>query len=135
MTDVKLIKVDPVTGIVSFDMSSKTIEGIDELVQVVVLSLMNTPGKDVLHANKGGGIPSLIGYNISNENELFGEIAERISKSEREILEDQIGLDLDAEAKLKSINVKSISRGEDEDTILVTLQIVNELGRIAEVTI
>ena len=135
MADLKLIEIDPVTRIVSLKASTAVVSGIDELIQVVVLSLLNVPGKDVLHPNKGGGIPSLIGYNISNETELFAEIAEKVSKTESEVLSDQIGLDLSAEAKLKEINIKDISQGEDEDTVLIRLQIINELGRVAEVTI
>lgn len=135
MTDIRLIEVDPVTRIVTLKAGNKKISGIEELIQIVVLSLLNTPGKDVLNPNKGGGIPALIGYNISDENELFAEIAERVNKTEQEIIKDQVGLDLDQETKLKAINIKGISLGDSEDTILVRLQIVNELGRVAEVTI
>lgn len=135
MTDIKLVEKDPETGVLRLEASSKTVDGIDELIQIVFLSLLNVSGKDVLHPNKGGGIPAMIGYNISDENELFASIAEAVSKTEREVLEDQVGLDLNVETKLKELKIKSIDVGENEDTVLVSLQIINEVGRIAEVTI
>jgi len=135
MTDIRLIDVDPVTRLVSFRTSSKTLSGIDELIQIVVLSLLNTPGKDVLHPNKGGGISELVRYNMTEANEMFTEVASRVSKTEQEIIEDQVGLNLNPETKLRKINIRYVKQGDTEDTILVGLQIVNERGRIAEVTI
>ena len=135
MSDLRLIKIDPVTRIITLEASPKQISGSELLVQIVVLSLLNVPGKDVLDPNKGGGIPSLIGYNIYDEDTIFSDIAERVSKTQEEILDDQIGLRIDPEEKLKEIIIKEVSRGGSEDEISLRLQIVNEVGRIAEVVI
>ena len=135
MSDLRLIKIDPITREVTIEASPKQISGSELLVQVVVLSLLNIPGKDALEPNKGGGIPSLIGYNIYDEDTIFSDIAERVAKTQEEVLDDQIGLLIDPEEKLKEIVIKEISRGGNEDEILLRLQIINEVGRIAEVVI
>jgi len=135
MSDLRLIKIDPDSGLVTLEVSPKQIYGSELLVQLVVLGLLNVPGKDVLDPNKGGGIPSLIGYNIYDDDAIFSDLAEKVSKIQDEILDDQIGLVIDPEEKLKEIIIKDITRGGSEDEILVRLQIVNEIGRIAEVVI
>ena len=135
MSDLRLINIDPVTRVVTIKATPKQISGSELLIQIVVLSLLNIPGKDVLDPNKGGGIPSLIGYNIYDEDTLFSDIAEKVAKTQEEILDDQIGLRISPEEKLKEIVIKEIIRGDSEDEILLRLQIINEVGRIAEVVI
>lgn len=135
MTDIKQIEVDPITRRVSFKTSAKYVEGIEELVQVVVLSLLNTPGKDPLDIERGAGLPALIGYNITDTNEVFSEAARRITITEREVKERQAGLDISSEAKLKNINLIDILEGDNATEMLVRLEIINELGRIAKVEV
>lgn len=135
MADIKQIEVDPVTGRVTFKTSAKIIEGIDELIQVVVLALINSPGKDPLDYERGGGLSALIGYNISDTSELFSEVARRVTVAEKEVIERQIDGDLPSEAKLKNLNLLSIEEGDTADEIFVRLEIVNEVGRIAKIEV
>lgn len=137
MSDISIIDIDPSTGRVSFKVTHKAISGIQKLVQVVVLSLLNSPGKDVLDPAKGSGIPSMIGMNFdaSDTQELTAEIVQRVKKTQREVQLDQIGLQLSSEERLRDIQIISVKQGNSVDELLITLRIINEAGRIAQVTV
>lgn len=135
MADIQQIVIDPVTRKVALKTTAKMVKGIDELIQVVVLSLLNSPGRDPLDYERGGGLTELIGYNISDEAELFAEVAKRVTDTEKEVLERQAGTSTIPEAKLKRINLLGVSTGDSLDEIFVRLQIVNELGRISTIEV
>lgn len=134
--DVQLIKIDPYTRRVSLELSHKPITGVMKLIQIVYLSLMNNPGKDVLSPDRGGGFPSMIGMNIDTEDttEIFGEIAQRVKKTQTEIIDDQIGLNLEPEEKLRDIAIMEISPGEI-DEIFVRLRVINEAGKVTDLVL
>lgn len=135
--DVKVVFVDPTTRRVSFQASSLPISGIDLLIQVVILSLLNVPGQDVLDPNDGAGIPDMVGMNIdaTDSTEVLAEITRRIKKSQTEIINAQTGLDLLPEEKLKELFVAKVAGGEQIDEVLVTIRIINEAGRISDVVV
>lgn len=135
--DLKVIYVDPVTRRVSFKVSATPATGIDLLVQVVILSLLNVPGQDVLDPNDGAGIPEMIGMNIdaTDTTEILAEVARRIKKAQTEIINAQTGLSLLAEEKLRELFVASVAPGENLDEVLVTIRVINEAGRISDVVV
>ncbi len=135
MSDIQQIYVDPITRKVIFKTVAKVITGIDELIQVVVLSIVNSPGKDPLDYERGGGLSELIGYNITDMAELYAEVARRVTISEREIIERQAGTNIEAEAKLKNLNLLDVTEGDTIDEIFVKLEIINELGRTAKIEV
>jgi hypothetical protein len=133
--DVKVVEVDPITRKVRFVSSPLPINGVDLLIQVVVLSLLNVPGQDLLHIDDGGGFPEMIGMNIdaTDSTEVMGEILRRVKKSEAEIISTQVGLNLTAVEKLKQLRVVSVDPGEDIDEVLVKIRIVNQAGQAADI--
>lgn len=135
--DVQVIDVDPITRRVSFRLKPKLITGISKLIQIVVLSLMNVPGRDVLDPEKGGGLPAMIGMNIdpNDSTEVFAEIAQRVKKSQDEIVSAQIGLNEDPEARLQELQIVSIQKGETLDEVLVRIRIINEAGRASDIVV
>lgn len=137
MTDIQLITADPDTGELSWGLSSRPTSGLSELVQVVVLSLLNVPGQDVLDSDKGGGLPAMIGTNIDSDNinEITAEVARRVRKTQKEIVAQQIGLDLAAESKLRDIQILSVAYGETNDIVLVRLRVVNMAGRQSDIVL
>jgi len=135
MSDIQQIYVDPITRKVIFKTVARVITGIDELIQVVVLSLINSPGKDPLDYERGGGLSELIGYNITDMAELYAEVARRVTISEREIIERQAGTNIEAEAKLKNLTLLEVTEGDTIDEIFVRLEIINELGRTAKIEV
>ena len=137
MADTKIVFVDPVTGQVNIRLSAETVEGIEELIQVVVLSLLNISGQAALDPEEGGGLPELIGTNfgVDDPQELFAEVQQRVNKTQSEVREQQVGLDLDPEAKLKELKVISIEPGGEIDRIAVRIRLINELGRIQDLSL
>lgn len=134
--DIQVIDVHPQTRVVSFVIKPKKLTGISKLIQLVVLSLLNVPGQDVLDPDRGGGLPSLLGSNISpnDSTEIFADVVQRVKKSQREIIDAQIGLNDDPEEKLQEIQIVSIDNG-NIDEIFIRLRIVNELGRATDIVV
>lgn len=135
--DISLIQIDEETKRVSLKMGSKPVTGLTKLVQIVVLSLLNSPGRDILNPDKGAGIPDMIGMNIdpTDLSEVLNELTERIKKSEKEIIQDQIGLNAAASEKLRELRIISVSPGEDLGEVVARIRIINELGQQSDVVI
>ena len=135
--DIRIIKVDSETGRVTFDVSSTPIVGSELLTQIVILSLLNTPGQDILDPDLGGGIPEMIGMNIdaTDSTEIIAEVSRRIKKTQTEIINAQAGLNLDGEQKLRELYIGGISQGETIDEVLVNIRVVNEAGRITDIVV
>lgn len=135
--DIQLIKIDPVTRVVSLKMSTKKVVGISKLLQIVVLSLFNSPGKDILDLDRGAGIPDMIGMNLDPDDltEVLSEVTRRIKNTEREILTEQIGLNIPPTEKLRELRLISVGPGANLGEVAVRVRIVNELGQRAEVVL
>ena len=135
--DVQCIFVDPVTKKVSLKLGSKILTGAPKLLQVVVLSLLNVPGKDVLDPGAGGGLPAMIGGNFdpSDETELFSEVARRVKKTQKDILENQVGLNIIPDEKLLQLHVVSITGNPGGDSADVKLRLISESGRTQDVVL
>lgn len=136
-SDLQLIDVDEITRVVSFGIKPKKVTGISKLIQIVVLSLLNVPGRDVLDPDKGGGLPALIGYNIdlNDSTEIFAEVVQRVKKTHSEVVAAQIGLDEEPEEKLQELQIVEIKQGTNADELFVRIRIVNEAGRTADIVV
>lgn len=132
--EIQIIDREPDTGKIFFKLKAKKLTGISKLVQIVVLSLMNVPGQDVLDPDKGGGLPALLGSNIDPNDsvEVLAEIARRVRKTEQEIIDFQIGVNDSPEEKLRELRILGIENG-NPDEIFVRLRVINELGQATDV--
>jgi hypothetical protein len=135
--DIQLIAIDPEDKTVRWGSQPKNITGLSKLVQVVVLSLLNVPGNDVLDPDLGGGLPAMIGSNIDleNQSEVFAEVARRVSKTQREVIAAQVGLDLPSDERLRDIQIVSLTPGASADELLVKLRVVNANGNITDLVL
>jgi hypothetical protein len=135
--EIRLIDIEPVTRRVSFRLQPKVVTGVLKLAQVVIISLLNIPGKDILDPTSGGGLPELIGFNIGTDDmlEITSELTRRIRKTEAEVLDKQIGLTIAANERLKEIQILLIGPGASDDEVLVRLRIINELGQQLDVVV
>lgn len=135
--EIRLIEIDPLTRRVSLRLQPKVVTGVLKLAQIVIISLLNIPGKDILDPTSGGGIPELIGFNISTDDmlEITSELTRRIRKTETEVLSKQIGLTITASERLKEIRILLIEPGASDDEVLVRLRIINELGQQLDVVV
>lgn len=135
--DIQVIDVEPTTRKVFFVLKPKKLSGIYKLIQIVVLSLMNTPGRDVLDPEKGAGLPTLVGSNIdpNDSTELYGDIAQKINKAEAEIISAQIGVADPASEKLSELQILDIRSGDNQDEIFIRLRIINQEGRASDIVV
>lgn len=137
--DIQIIKIDSTTRQVSFQLQPKIVTGILKLVQIVVISLLTTPdGRSVFFPERGAGMLSLVGlYNFDNSgtSELFAEVARMVKKTEREIIEAQIGLNDTEYEKLTEIQIVNIKQGTSQDSLLVQLRVVNQAGQISDIMV
>lgn len=135
--DISLLQIDESTRRVTLQMSPKPVTGLTKLMQIVVLSLLNSPGRDILNPEKGAGIPDMIGMNFdpTDLSDILGEITRRVRKSEEEILQDQVGLNPPANEKLREIKIISVSPGEALDEVAARIRIINELGQQSDVVL
>lgn len=135
--DISLLKIDESTRAVSLELSSKVVTGLTKLVQVVVLSLLNSPGRDILDPDRGSGIPDMVGMNYDplDLSEVVSDLTSRIRKSETEILADQVGLNAPASEKLREIKIISVGPGTSLDEVVARIRVINELGQQSDVVL
>lgn len=135
--EILLIYIDPSTRRVSFKIQPKIASGVLKLTQIVLLSLLNVPGQDVLDPEDGGGIPELVGFNFGPDefNEIAAEVTRRVRKTETEVLDKQIGLSILPSERLNEIQIVNIEEGDGIDSVFVRLRIINELGQTQDVVI
>lgn len=133
--DISLLEINPDTNVVKLKLSSKLVEGLGKLVQMVVLSLLNTPGRDLLNPEMGGGIPEMVSmnYDATDYTEILAELAGKIKKTELEVLTDQIGSTAAPSEKLRSIDLISVGPGASASEIYAKIRIINELGQYKDV--
>lgn len=137
MNDIQVIDVDPTTRLVTYGIKPKLVKGVSKLVQIVVISLLNIPGRDVLDPSLGGGLPSLLGSNIdpNDSTEIFGDVVRRIKKTESEVISAQIGINDAPDEKLAELQLVGIKRGDSMDAIYVTIRVINQAGQATEITV
>lgn len=133
MLDFAVIQVDPTTRKVTINpgMVPKKLSGIDKLIQIVVLAILNDPGRDVMNPETGSGLPGLIGSNISSSDptEIIADITERLEKIKEEILAFQSNLINETPSeRLRDLRVLNISQGTQIDEIIVKLRLISEAG-------
>lgn len=135
--DISLLNIDESTRVVTIKLSPKIVTGLTKLLQIVVLSLLNNPGRDILDPDRGAGIRDMIGMNFDPQDlsEVLSELTQRIRKSEKEILADQVGLNCPSSEKLREIRIVSVSPGNATDEIAARIRIINELGQQSDVVL
>jgi hypothetical protein len=133
--DIQIVNVDPNTGRVSLRIVPRIITGYQKLIQIVVLSLLNTPGKDILNPTDGGGLLSIVGTNIdsTDSTQILAQLNQAVKKTEREIIGHQTGLSASPEELLKELQVLSLTTGAEIDEVLLTVRIINQAGRVTDV--
>jgi len=114
----------------------KIVRGSAKLLQIIVLSLLNSPGRNVQYPDMGSGLPALIGqYNLteSSHNEVFAEITLAVDKVKKEIIANQKTLTLeDPSALLADLVALKIELGETIDNVKVRFRMITQNGKIEE---
>ena len=129
--DFSMTYIDPETGRLSFRLNPKKVQGFDKLIQIVASALITKEGSDVLDPSEGGSLSDILGYNYDPDDlsGLSGEIVRRVNKAQEEIINNQIGLDISSEERLRSIDVTYLVPGEVDGDVSLGIRVTNEAGR------
>lgn len=132
MDDLKVYTVDPDGRIkLALPMPPVKVSGKEKLVQIVVLALLNDPGRNAFYPEDGSGLPSMIGSNVSVDDptETLAEVSEKVDKIKDEILDAQTGLSNEEPSELlRDLIVLNVETGVNIDEVLLKLRIVSEAG-------
>ena len=140
MDDFRVYTVDETTGriILSLPTLPQTVSGMEKLLQIVILALLNDPGRSAFYPEDGSGMPSLINSNIDPDDptEILAEVSERVEKIKEEILESQGELENeDPSERLSDLLVLNVETGVNIDEVLLKLRLVSETGDEASLVI
>jgi hypothetical protein len=135
MKDLQVTVVDPVTRVVSFETKPRFLSGIYKLIQIVVLSLLNSPNKDLLDMTKGGGLLEMLGSDCQDTSELYAEVIRKVRKTEQEIIEDQMGLNDSASEKLQELRVVKVVQGSNIDELYVQIRLISQTGQQTDIMV
>lgn len=136
--DIAGIKIDPLTREVSFQFQSKPLYGFDILIQLVILTLLTSLGSDVLDYIYGGGLTDVVGkYNMdpADLSEIQSEVSRIISKTDEDIISNQVGLDIPIEERLRKLTLLSLTPNIEVGILAVKIRIENEAGRTRDVVL
>jgi len=138
MSDFKIVNVDPNTAVVTLGISNppKKITGIEYLVQIVVLSYLRNPGRDVIDPNEGSGLRDEIGsYGTAEDSEAKLLAVQRTKKVEQEVISRQKpGQGLPSE-RLKKLTVLDVAFSASSSSLAIRVKLTNEAGDARDVII
>lgn len=130
MPDLKVLTADPATGRLrpGLPRPPQSIEGIDLLVQNIVLLILNNGGRSIVAPDRAGGIRLLIGanYNPADPSELFADINLMVSQVEQRIKAEQETTRRPPSERLLALTLVDLIADEDQLEVDVVLQVVNE---------
>ena len=139
MADLKALIADPVTGRLrpGIPRPPQTVEGIDLLVQIVVLLILNNGGRSIVAPDRAGGVRLLIGanYDPSDPAELFADIGLMISQVEQRIKSEQSTTQRPPSERLLSLNLIDLIADEDRLEVDVIIQVINEEQQTAQAVV
>jgi len=131
MSDIQIVQFDKITGIARLALtnSPKTLDGMDKLVQIVVLGFLRNPGRDVIDPGEGSGFRQAIGqYNFTEDTEVKLLAVQRTTVVEQEILSRQeVGNGVPTE-RLKSLKILDVGVDSSTFSAFLNVQIINEAG-------
>jgi hypothetical protein len=140
MADIQITQLDPKTGIVSLGLTNapKTLSGILLLAQVVALSYMRNPGKDVIDPTEGSGLRGDIGqYNFDPNDPSTVRLLciSRTKIVQAEVLARQQGTTINPVERLASLRVQTVAFDSTTYDTLLQVQITNEAGDTTTVVV
>lgn len=136
--DFQIITFDPNTGVASLGMPAvpRKIFGLEKLTQIVVLSYLRNPGRDVLDPIEGSGLRAAIGqYNISDGAEARALAVQRTKYVESEVIARQKTDEGSPDEKLKKLQVLDVAYDDPTGVTFLRVQIFNEAGDSSDVIV
>lgn len=107
--------------------------GLNLLIQIVVINLLKTPGKDFYEPQIGGGLKKMLEADSVDKVELGiqANIKKAVAAVEYQIKQSQLGMNYPKSERLASLGISKENRIfilEDSRGIVVNIDISNEAG-------
>lgn len=115
----------------------QTVEGIDFLVQLVAMSLLNGGGRSIFNPGRGGGLRQYIGQNYDPEDpaELLADITIIVNRVDQSIKEEQNLVSRHPSERLSEIIIVDLRPNEEAQEIDLIIYVVNEEDKQAQAAI
>lgn len=140
-TDLKVLSTAALTKtdatvVLGLTKPSRTIAGIDRLIQSFLLVLLTTPGSDIFSPSSGGGAMSIVGRNTTKDGVgVAADLAQAIEKTKQEILRLQSsGMVIPPSEKLLSCSLDAVEFNPDSSVLGARVLLQNMLGDSAQVS-
>lgn len=128
--DLKVLMADPTTGALRLGVCRppEFVSGIDKLVQIVALALLNMGGRSIFGTSPTGGLRALMGANVDYDDpsELFGDVRITVSSIEQSIKRAQVTTTRPPAERLARLQLVDIVADEADLGVRVLLGVVNE---------
>ena len=110
-------------------------KGIFKLIQLAILTLLKTPGRDIISPTSGGGLKRLLSKPVGPRliQGLRGEISVAVSSTEDQLISEQTGVELPPEERLATFVMLSADFNFDETAWDIVVRLVSEAGGAADV--
>lgn len=110
-------------------------QGIFKLIQLAVLTLLKTPGRDLLSPSFGGGLKRILAKPVGPQlvQGLRGEISVAVASTQDQLISEQTGVSLPPEERMKSFVMVSAEFNYEETAWDIVVRLVSEAGGAADV--
>jgi hypothetical protein len=137
--DLKVLIQDPNTGALTLGLSRppEYVSGIDKLVQIVVLEILNNGGRSIFRPGAGGGLRALLGTNTDYDDvsELFSDVQVTLARVEENIKRAQVTTSRPPSERLSQLQIVDIVPDEPNLAVEVYLGVVNEEQDLAQAVV
>ncbi len=118
-----------------FAQGAGRVDGLDKLVQLVIINLLTDPSTDATNIKRGGGLKKSVysHHNIQNLPAAMSVISSAVAKTEREMLADQAQYSLPATERLQRLRVLRVNPSLPIGKIEISIQITNATGHVRQV--
>lgn len=115
---------------------TRTISGIDRLVQSFLMVFLSTPGSDAFNRTSGGGALGLVGKTSDKVHSSIGaDLAVAVDRAKQEITKAQAkNSRMPPEEKLLSVSLDNVKFDQGSTVVTARISIKNMLGEEALVT-
>jgi hypothetical protein len=137
--DLKVLVSDPTTGALRLGLSRppQYVSGIDKLVQIVALELLNSGGRSIFNPGGGGGLRALLGTNVDYDDtsELFSDVQVTISRVQQNITTGQVNTSRSPSERLTQLQIVDIVPDENNLEVRVLIGVVNEEQQLGQAVV
>jgi hypothetical protein len=133
------IKIAPLQDDIVFEIGTNPpiFDGLNELVQIFLITVITDPGTDAMDTEFGAGLASILTTNFdpNDTSKLEARINVIFAEAERQMLTEQDGLSVPNESRLQRVIVHSVNVRLDTLEVEIEFSIENVLGQRAFVRV